>query len=89
MKPRRPLSNHQGTLIADARRAEGKVRVISRFLGSGFGGKLWMWPHSLLAAAATRHTGRPVKLVMSRKMMFQNVGHRPVTQQRVRLSART
>jgi len=28
-----------------------------------------------------------VKLVVSRKMMFQNVGHRPTTQQRMRLSA--
>jgi xanthine dehydrogenase YagR molybdenum-binding subunit len=61
--------------------------VISRYLGSGFGGKLWMWPHSLLAAAAARQTGQPVKLVLNRKMMFQNVGHRPVTQQRMRLSA--
>jgi xanthine dehydrogenase YagR molybdenum-binding subunit len=53
------------------------VRVISRFLGSGFGGKLWPWPHTPLAAAAARKLGRPVKLVVSRKMMFQTVGHRP------------
>jgi xanthine dehydrogenase YagR molybdenum-binding subunit len=81
------VSNHQGTLMQMLGLPKEKVRVISRFLGSGFGGKLWMWPHSLLAAAATRYTGRPVKLVVSRKMMFQNVGHRPVTQQRMRLSA--
>ncbi|HZZ10317.1 MAG TPA: xanthine dehydrogenase family protein molybdopterin-binding subunit, partial [Paraburkholderia sp.] len=81
------VANHQGTLMQMLGLPKEKVRVISRFLGSGFGGKLWMWPHSLLAAAATRHTGRPVKLVISRKMMFQNVGHRPLTQQRVRLSA--
>jgi xanthine dehydrogenase YagR molybdenum-binding subunit len=31
------------------------VRVISRFLGSGFGGKLWPWPHALLAAQASRN----------------------------------
>jgi xanthine dehydrogenase YagR molybdenum-binding subunit len=31
--------------------------------------------------------GKPVKLVLSRKMMFQTVGHRPRTQQRVRLGA--
>jgi xanthine dehydrogenase YagR molybdenum-binding subunit len=31
--------------------------------------------------------GKPVKLVLSRKMMFQSVGHRPRTQQRVRLGA--
>jgi xanthine dehydrogenase YagR molybdenum-binding subunit len=81
------VSNHQGALMQMLGLPKEKVRVVSRFLGSGFGGKLWMWPHSLLAAAATRHTGRPVKLVINRKMMFQNVGHRPVTQQRMRLSA--
>jgi xanthine dehydrogenase YagR molybdenum-binding subunit len=81
------ISNHQGTLMQMLGLPKEKVRVISRYLGSGFGSKLWMWPHSLLAAAATRHTGRPVKLVLSRKMMFQNVGHRPLTQQRVRLAA--
>ncbi|SAL57755.1 aldehyde oxidase and xanthine dehydrogenase [Caballeronia terrestris] len=81
------ISNHQGTLMQMLGLPKEKVRVISRYLGSGFGGKLWMWPHSLLAAAAARHTGQPVKLVLNRKMMFQNVGHRPVTQQRLRLSA--
>jgi xanthine dehydrogenase YagR molybdenum-binding subunit len=63
------------------------VRVISKFLGSGFGGKLFPWTHSPLAAAAARQLGQPVKLVVSRKMMFQTVGHRPRTQQRVRLGA--
>ena len=63
------------------------VRVISRFLGSGFGGKLWPWTHCMLAASAARDLKRPVKLVVTRDMMFQNVGHRPRTQQRVRLGA--
>jgi xanthine dehydrogenase YagR molybdenum-binding subunit len=81
------ISVHLGTLSQMLGVPKEKIRVISRYLGSGFGGKLWVWPHTLLAAAATRHTGRPVKLVVSRKMMFQNVGHRPVTQQRVRVSA--
>ncbi|SIT51636.1 Periplasmic aromatic aldehyde oxidoreductase, molybdenum binding subunit YagR [Paraburkholderia piptadeniae] len=81
------VTNHQGTLTQMLGLPKEKVRVISRYLGSGFGGKLWVWPHTLLAAAASRHTGRPVKLVVSRKMMFQNVGHRPTTQQRLRLSA--
>ena len=63
------------------------MRVISKFLGSGFGGKLWPWPHCALAAAAARQLNRPVKLVLNRKMMFQNVGHRPRIQQRVRVSA--
>jgi xanthine dehydrogenase YagR molybdenum-binding subunit len=63
------------------------VRVVSKFLGSGFGGKLYPWTHVPLAAAAARQLGKPVKLVVSRKMMFQTVGHRARTQQRVRLGA--
>jgi xanthine dehydrogenase YagR molybdenum-binding subunit len=63
------------------------VRVITKLVGSGFGGKLFPWTHCALAAAAARKLGTPVKLVLSRKMMFQTVGHRPRTQQRVRLGA--
>src|SRR5206468_3696040 len=63
------------------------VRVVSKFLGSGFGSKLWPWTHCPLAVAAARQLGKPVKVVVSRKMMFQTVGHRPRTQQRVRLGA--
>ena len=63
------------------------VRVITEFLGSGFGGKLWPWTQSLLAAAAARDLGKPIKLVVTRQMMFHNVGHRPHTQQRLRLGA--
>src|ERR1700688_3402847 len=65
------------------------VRVIAKFLGSGFGGKLYPWTNCALVAAAERQLGKPVKLVLSRKMMFQSVGHRPRTQQRVRLGATT
>jgi xanthine dehydrogenase YagR molybdenum-binding subunit len=63
------------------------VRVITKFVGSGFGSKLWPWTHCPLAAAAARQLGRPVKLVLSRKMQFQACGHRARTQQRMRLGA--
>jgi xanthine dehydrogenase YagR molybdenum-binding subunit len=63
------------------------VRIVTKFVGSGFGSKLWPWTHCSLAAAAARKLGKPVKVVVSRKMMFQTVGHRPRTQQRVRLGA--
>src|SRR5437660_5292779 len=65
------------------------VRVITKFVGSGFGSKLFPWTHCPLAVAAAKQLGKPVKLVLSRKMMFQSVGHRPRTQQRVRLGATT
>ena len=35
------------------------VRVISRFIGSGFGGKLFPWPQSTMAAAAAHRAGPP------------------------------
>src|SRR3989475_3833925 len=66
---------------------EENVRIVAKFVGSGFGSKLWPWSHCPLAAAAARQLGKPVKVVVSRKMMFQAVGHRPRTQQRVRLGA--
>jgi xanthine dehydrogenase YagR molybdenum-binding subunit len=79
--------NLQGVLAQMFGLPRENVRVITKFLGSGFGGKLWPWTHCPLAAAAARQLGKPVKLVLSRKMMFQTVGHRPRTQQRVRLGA--
>ena len=79
--------NLQGILAQMFGLPKENVRVITKFLGSGFGGKLWPWTHCPLAAAAARQLGKPVKLVVSRKMMFQTVGHRPRTQQRVRLGA--
>ena len=63
------------------------VRVISRFIGSGFGGKLFPWPQSTLAAITAKKLNRPVKISTDRRMMFSNTGHRPRTQQRIRLGA--
>jgi xanthine dehydrogenase YagR molybdenum-binding subunit len=62
------------------------VRVITKFLGSGFGGK-FPWPHAAMAAVASKRIGRPVKLTLDRRMMFSNVGYRPRTEQRVQLGA--
>jgi xanthine dehydrogenase YagR molybdenum-binding subunit len=63
------------------------VEIISPFVGSGFGDKLFPWPHSWLAALGARHVGRPVKVSVPRTLMFTTVGHRPRIQQRLRLGA--
>ena len=81
------VMNHRNVLAQMLGVPQDNVRVITKFLGSGFGGKLWPWTQSALAAAAARQLGKPVKLVVSRRMMFQSVGHRPRVQQRIRLSA--
>jgi xanthine dehydrogenase YagR molybdenum-binding subunit len=79
--------NMQGVLAQMFGLPKENVRVITKFVGSGFGSKLWPWTHCPLAAAAARQVGKPVKLVLSRRMTFQAAGHRARTQQRVRLGA--
>ena len=79
--------NHQAVMAQVLGVPPEQVQVVVKFLGSGFGGKLWPWTHAPLAAAASRDLGRPVKLVVDRHMMFTNVGHRPRTEQRIRLGA--
>lgn len=81
------VDNHKAVMVQSLGTTPDKVRVITQFLGSGFGGKLWPWPHCMVAAVAARQLDRPVKLVVTRPMMFQTVGHRPITQQRIRLGA--
>ena len=77
--------NHRNVLADMLGLPRHKVRVIAEFIGSGFGSKLWPWSQSPLAAAAAIKLGRPIKLVLSRPMMFHSVGHRPRTEQRVGL----
>jgi xanthine dehydrogenase YagR molybdenum-binding subunit len=79
--------NHRDVMAAMLGVPPENVQVITRFLGSGFGGKLWPWPHAMLAASCARNLNRPVKLVVSRSMMFESVGHRPATEQRIQLAA--
>ena len=81
------IVTHRNTLAEVLGVPKENVRVISRFIGSGFGDKLVPWPHSAMAAAASRKLNRPVKLMVTRKMMFYDVGHRPRTQQQMRLGA--
>lgn len=66
---------------------EGNVRVISLYVGGGFGCKGAMWSHVALAAMAAKHVQRPVKLVLERPQMFGPVGARPRTHQRLTLGA--
>jgi xanthine dehydrogenase YagR molybdenum-binding subunit len=64
-----------------------KVRVITRFVGGGFGSKAMVWPHVTLAALAARQVGRPVKLALTREQMFSSCGHREEQEQHITLGA--
>jgi xanthine dehydrogenase YagR molybdenum-binding subunit len=66
----------------------GQVRVISPYVGGGFGSKAFLHPNVALAVLAARVSGgRPVKLALTRQQMFCMVGYRTPTIQRVRLGA--
>jgi xanthine dehydrogenase YagR molybdenum-binding subunit len=63
------------------------IRVLSRFVGGGFGSKGSVWGHTALAALAARELRRPVRLVLDRHQVFDLTGHRARTVQRVTLGA--
>ena len=63
------------------------VRVVSEFLGGGFGSKGPTWSHVVLAALAARQVRRPVKLVLDRPQMFGPIGFRSITRQALALGA--
>jgi xanthine dehydrogenase YagR molybdenum-binding subunit len=65
------------------------IEVVSKLIGGGFGGKAYVWPHTLLNAAAARALRRPVRLQLTRAQMFSMAGHQPATLQTIRLSATT
>ncbi|MYV94074.1 molybdopterin cofactor-binding domain-containing protein [Streptomyces sp. SID1034] len=66
---------------------EEQVTVISEHVGGGFGSKGTPRPHVVLAAMASLHTGRPVKLALSRRQLTELVGHRAPTEHRLRLGS--
>jgi xanthine dehydrogenase YagR molybdenum-binding subunit len=67
--------------------AKEKVRLISPFIGGGFGSKLFLRSDALLAALGARVAKRPVKVALPRPFIFNNTTHRPATIQRIRIGA--
>jgi xanthine dehydrogenase YagR molybdenum-binding subunit len=63
------------------------IRLISPYIGGGFGGKWTASSDLVLAAVAARLVRRAVKVVMQRPIMFNNTTHRAKTIQRLRLGA--
>ncbi len=64
------------------------VRVLSPFVGGGFGGK-GQWFITVMAAMAAQAARRPFKLPITRQMMQTNVGRRGKTIQKIALGAET
>ncbi|SFR84513.1 aldehyde oxidoreductase molybdenum-binding subunit PaoC [Sphingomonas jatrophae] len=64
-----------------------KVRLVSPYIGGGFGSKLWVRADALMAALGARAAKRPVKVALARAQIMNNTTHRPATVQHIRLGA--
>ena len=64
-----------------------QVRLVSPYIGGGFGGKLFVRADAILAALGAKAIARPVKVTLARPFIFNNTTHRPATIQRIRLAA--
>jgi xanthine dehydrogenase YagR molybdenum-binding subunit len=63
------------------------VRIVSPYIGGGFGSKALVYAHGAIAAMAARMLGRPVKLAVTRPQTFTAYGGRPATRQTIALGA--
>jgi len=63
-----------------------QVRVLSPYVGGGFGGK-GLWDHQIVAIAAAKLAGRPVRLMLSREGVYRIIGGRSPSEQRVAIGA--
>ncbi|HEX3576874.1 MAG TPA: xanthine dehydrogenase family protein molybdopterin-binding subunit [Rhodopila sp.] len=61
------------------------VRLVSPYIGGGFGAKLWVNADAILTAIAARKLQRPVKTALTRQQVFHVTTHRSDTIQRIRL----
>ncbi|WP_080240446.1 xanthine dehydrogenase family protein molybdopterin-binding subunit [Spirosoma rigui] len=64
-----------------------QVRIVSPYIGGGFGSKGGQWANLVLTAVAARQVNRPVKLALTRQQMVNSVGMRQRNHQKVSLAA--
>lgn len=77
----------QGTIANVFKIPIENIQVNSEFVGGGFGMALRTWPLEIATVMASKHLGKPVKLVITRMQMFTMVGNRPAAVQTIGLGA--
>src|SRR6202040_3551465 len=80
------LNQGQRVIATTLRIPVENIRLISPFIGGGFGGKLWVNADAILAAIASRQLKRPVKIALTRQQIFPVTTHPSDTIQRLRLA---
>ncbi|HWB94068.1 MAG TPA: molybdopterin cofactor-binding domain-containing protein [Puia sp.] len=62
---------------------EDHVKVSSPYVGGAFGSSSRMWPQEMMAVLAAKKTGKPVQVALKREQVFNMVGYRPYSIQRM------
>ncbi|UWQ22113.1 xanthine dehydrogenase family protein molybdopterin-binding subunit [Jannaschia sp. W003] len=82
------MLNYNRNEIADAVGIDpANVRILSPYVGGGFGSKLGIAPDAIGAAVAARELGAPVAVALTRQQVFEATMRRSETRQRIRLAA--
>lgn len=81
------VKSTQGTIANVFKIPVENIQVNSEFVGGGFGMALRTWPLEIATVMASKHIGKPVKLVITRAQMFTMVGNRPAAIQVIGLGA--
>lgn len=81
------LMSSQRSVAETLQIPKSDVRIVARYVGGGFGGKLHVCADATLAALAARVVSRPVKVQLTRQQMFAISTHRSASRQRIRLGA--
>ncbi len=82
------MLNYNISELADALTLrEGQVRLLSPYVGGGFGSKLGISQDVVAASLAAMQLGKPVRVALTRQQVFQTVMRRTETRQRLRLAA--
>ncbi len=67
---------------------KSQVRVITEFVGGGFGAKFGPGNPGVVAAALSKQTGAPVRLMLDRQEEHLSVGNRPSSDQTLKIGAK-
>lgn len=81
------VNGAQGAAAATLNIKPEQVRIISPYIGGGFGSKGGQWANLVLTAVAAKQVNRPVKLALTRQQMVNSVGLRQQNHQKVSLAA--
>jgi xanthine dehydrogenase YagR molybdenum-binding subunit len=66
---------------------KSRIRVVTEFMGGGFGAKFGVGNFGVLATHLSKKAGAPVRLMLDRREEHTAVGNRPSSLQRLRIGA--